>query len=236
MSPPHAKVPPRVPVCSAAPRSLLDVFSVEQEVHGSSWRWDIPWNCPQDDRGTAAVTWKQQQRRRSEKAEPSRLSAHWHKRKPGREAGCRSACTVTCSGSMTPEPSIMSDSGSQAVVCHLVYGTWAWLSRFPLLDDNRVDGVVGRFLSHPAWVSDSDHCSTLMHVQWDSSFAVLSEGRKSVELLISWIHKKFLWRHRLKFRVSLGIVLCLKPMHHARVLVTRAGWLLLIEFFKEIFL
>jgi hypothetical protein len=137
---------------------------------------------------------------------------------------------------MTPEPSIMSDSGSQAVVCHLVYGTWAWLSRFPLLDDNRVDGVVGRFLSHPAWVSDSDHCSTLMHVQWDSSFAVLSEGRKSVELLISWIHKKFLWRHRLKFRVSLGIVLCLKPMHHARVLVTRAGWLLLIEFFKEIFL
>ncbi|CAK9868363.1 unnamed protein product [Sphagnum jensenii] len=43
---------------------------------------------------------------------------------------------------MTPEPSIMSDSGSQAVICHLVYGTWAWLSRFPLLDDNPVDGVV----------------------------------------------------------------------------------------------
>ncbi|CAM6015806.1 unnamed protein product [Sphagnum balticum] len=45
---------------------------------------------------------------------------------------------------MTPEPSIMSDSGSQAVICHLVYGTWAWPSRFPLLDDNRVDRVVGR--------------------------------------------------------------------------------------------
>jgi hypothetical protein len=129
--------------------------------------------------------------------------SNWHNRKPGREAGCRtqalsSACTVRCSGSMTPEPSIMSDSGSQAVIGHLVYCTWAWLSRFPLLDDNRVDRVIGKFLSHPAWVSDSDHCSTLMHVQWDSSFAVLSEGRKSVELLISSIHKKFLWRHRLK--------------------------------------
>ncbi len=78
MSPPHAKVPPRVPVCSAAPRSLLHVFSVEQEVHGSSWRWDTPWNCPQDDRGAAAVTLKQQQRRRLERAELSRLSAHWH--------------------------------------------------------------------------------------------------------------------------------------------------------------
>jgi hypothetical protein len=140
---------------------------------------------------------------------------------------------------MTPEPSIMSDSGSQAVISHLVYGTWAWLSRFPLLDDNRVDRVVGRFLSHPAWVSDSDHCSTLMHVQLDSSFAVLSEGRESVELLTCWIHKEFLWRHRLKFRAQFRYCLVLEiifGMHHARVLVTRAGWLLLVEFLKEIFL
>jgi hypothetical protein len=50
MSLPHAKVPPCVPGCSAAPRSLLHVFSVEQEVHGSSWTWGIPWNCPQDNR------------------------------------------------------------------------------------------------------------------------------------------------------------------------------------------
>jgi hypothetical protein len=69
---------PRVPVCSAAPRSILHVFLVEQEVHGFSWRWDIPWNCPQDDRAAAAVTLKQQQRRRLERAELSRLSAHWH--------------------------------------------------------------------------------------------------------------------------------------------------------------
>ncbi len=127
---------------------------------------------------------------------------------------------------MTPEPSIMSDSGSQAVICHLVYGAWAWLSRFPLLDDNRVESVVARCLSHPAWASDSDHCSTLMHVQSDNSFAVLSEGRKSDELLISWIHKKFLWRHRLKLRAQFRCCLVLEiifAMHHARVLVTRAG-------------
>jgi hypothetical protein len=39
----------------------------------------------------------------------------------------------------------MSDSGNEAVMYHLVDGTWTWLPRFPLLgaDGRRVDRIVG---------------------------------------------------------------------------------------------